>query len=436
MRSTEGRIPRLPLQSLEHSLHGYLEAVQPLVSSSQFSVTNTAVADFLVNEGPKLHQELQRLDMESPTSWIEGFWDAMYLEARSSVAVDWNPAFVLHREEGRELGQLERAARISYHALLARRAIADESFPPDMEGTHPLHMRQHVRLFAASRIPRVGRDTIVGPARGSTHIAVLANGHIYAVSAIGSAGKPVSQADLLARFAHVQRDAASRTPGPRMGLLTTLDRDRWAGLRSELAQDPRSARLLAMMDEAQFVVALDGGPEPETIDATAKQMLIGRGCERWFDKWIVSVTPSGQAGFNLEHAPYDGHTFVSLFNYMSDHAEPSNFEGGSVGDSIQRVDPGTLPSSVMQGLRDGKAYLEQKHDMLSLRALELNWGSNLVKKLKSSPDAFMQLSLQLAFARLHGRVPVTYESGNVKRFLAGRTETIRPGKPKNFFSFF
>jgi hypothetical protein len=379
------------------------------------------------HKGPRLHEELQRLALESPTSWIEGFWDAMYLEARSSVAVDWNPAFVLRRDAAAAppLAQLERAARLAHLALLARRAIADESFPPDVEGAHPLHMRQHVRLFASARIPRLGRDAIVGPAR-SSHIAVLANGHIYAVDVLAAGGAPVSQADLRARFAEVHRDAWSRAQGPRMGLLTTLDRDRWAGLRSLLLSDPRSQRLLKMVDEAQFVVSLDGGPEPDSIDATAKQMLVGHGCERWFDKWIIAVTPAGQAGFNLEHAPYDGHTFVSLFNYMAEQAVSADFAGGVVGGSVQRVDPGELPGLVKDGLRDGRTYLEQKQDALSLSCLELDWGSNTVKKLKSSPDAFMQLSLQLAHVRLYGRVPVTYESGNVKRFLAGRTETIRP----------
>jgi hypothetical protein len=77
MWSTKSAVPRLPLPSLSSTLGGYLEAVQPLVSPLQFRATQAAVADFELHEGPLLQADLQRLDAESPTSWIEGFWDAM-----------------------------------------------------------------------------------------------------------------------------------------------------------------------------------------------------------------------------------------------------------------------------------------------------------------------------------------------------------------------
>lgn len=52
-------------------------------------------------------------------SWVEGFWDAMYLEARSSVPCDWNPSFVL-RDDPAAAGPLpryERASRFIYQGF-------------------------------------------------------------------------------------------------------------------------------------------------------------------------------------------------------------------------------------------------------------------------------------------------------------------------------
>uniref|UniRef100_A0A0X3PWC0 Choline/carnitine acyltransferase domain-containing protein n=1 Tax=Schistocephalus solidus TaxID=70667 RepID=A0A0X3PWC0_SCHSO len=50
-----------------------------------------------------------------------------------------------------------------------------------------------------------------------------------------------------------------------------------------------------------------------------------------------------------------------------------------------------------------------------------------MKSARLSPDAFVQIGLQLAYARLHPNrpPPATYESGTLRRFRLGRTETIR-----------
>ncbi|CAI9571045.1 unnamed protein product, partial [Staurois parvus] len=42
-----------------------------------------------------------------------------------------------------------------------------------------------------------------------------------------------------------------------------------------------------------------------------------------------------------------------------------------------------------------------------------------------SPDAFIQLSLQLAFYRCHRKLVPTYESASIRRFRMGRVDNIR-----------
>ena len=53
------------------------------------------------------------------------------------------------------------------------------------------------------------------------------------------------------------------------------------------------------------------------------------------------------------------------------------------------------------------------------------YGGSYIKKHKASPDAWAQLVKQLAFYRMHGRVPVVYESAQTRKFLLGRTEVLR-----------
>ena len=45
-----------------------------------------------------------------------------------------------------------------------------------------------------------------------------------------------------------------------------------------------------------------------------------------------------------------------------------------------------------------------------MEALKLFVGKGEIKKLKVSPDSFMQMSLQLAFYKMHKFTPKTYET--------------------------
>jgi len=53
------------------------------------------------------------------------------------------------------------------------------------------------------------------------------------------------------------------------------------------------------------------------------------------------------------------------------------------------------------------------------------YGKGLIKKFKCSPDAYVQMIIQLAYFKMHGVSNPTYESAQVRKFQHGRTETCR-----------
>lgn len=55
-----------------------------------------------------------------------------------------------------------------------------------------------------------------------------------------------------------------------------------------------------------------------------------------------------------------------------------------------------------------------------------NYGKGFMKTCKVSPDAFIQMALQLAYYRDAGRFSLTYEASMTRLFREGRTETVRP----------
>jgi hypothetical protein len=53
------------------------------------------------------------------------------------------------------------------------------------------------------------------------------------------------------------------------------------------------------------------------------------------------------------------------------------------------------------------------------------FGSDFPKKIKQSPDCFIQLALQLAYYKLNKKLVSTNEEVSTRRFIKGRTDNIR-----------
>ena len=246
MYSTRDQIPRLPLPQLENTMRGYLEAVAPMLSERALQRTQLLAQQFMAGEGQALQSELERLESESETSWVAGFWDTMYLEARSPVPVDWNPAFQLRPDPlSGHLDQAQRAARLTHEATRVHQEISSGIFPADFEGADtPLHMLQHESLFASARVPRIGRDVLVQAPR-SQHVVVLVRGHIYRLNVFSATDSTLlSEKLLISEMRHILKDSANRDLGPNLGLLTALNRDEWAKRHSELKSEAQSRALL------------------------------------------------------------------------------------------------------------------------------------------------------------------------------------------------
>ena len=55
-----------------------------------------------------------------------------------------------------------------------------------------------------------------------------------------------------------------------------------------------------------------------------------------------------------------------------------------------------------------------------------NYGKGFIKRCRLSPDAYLQMALQLAYYRDAGKFDLTYEASMTRLYREGRTETVRP----------
>lgn len=65
-------------------------------------------------------------------------------------------------------------------------------------------------------------------------------------------------------------------------------------------------------------------------------------------------------------------------------------------------------------------------DLVFTNFNKLFHGTGFMKNCKVSPDAYIQMALQLTYYRDAGKFCLTYEATMTRLFREGRTETVRP----------
>ena len=73
--AAQGKLPKLPLPSLESSCKRYLDALKPLQSAQEQEASAAAVQNFVDGEGPILQAQLKEYD-ESHENYFEHFCES------------------------------------------------------------------------------------------------------------------------------------------------------------------------------------------------------------------------------------------------------------------------------------------------------------------------------------------------------------------------
>lgn len=450
--SLQSQLPRLPIPTLEETATRYLKSLEPLLSKEEFAASQKAVSEFISPSGlgPVLQQRLQAVDKAAPYSWLEDIWlKKAYLEWRdpSYINVNWAaligdngvqllPTSAIKPGQVTDL-QVSRAARVISNMLEANEQINTETFPVDKSRGAPLDMAQFKKQFGTTRVPKAGCDEIRSewPCTAK-HLLVMYKDVPVEVPVYNSSGERASTeqiaSQLRAAAQAVDKQIAEQGKQPSVANLTAAHRDHWSTARERLVRDKHNADSLDKVERALFGVCLDVDIQPgvlDSLDSTWEQYAHGNFTaeNRWFDKAIELIfLPNGRMGANCEHTPVDALTtgrllFESLAKEHGEHSssgasdlappQPITFNLGA--EDIKAIDEA----------RAGATKLAQ--DLRCLFDLQPAFGSKWIKSLGVSPDAFFQVALQAAYLRQHGKTAATYESSNQRKFLHGRTETIR-----------
>ncbi|KAJ1824259.1 hypothetical protein GGH91_000824 [Coemansia sp. RSA 2671] len=448
--ANQQRLPRLPVPALEDTVGRYLKSVRPLLSAAEYSQTERAASTFTKDSelGPILQRRLLKVDAEAPHSWLEDIWlKKAYLEWRdpSYINVNWfalladNPDFPLATDAARGRPtpvQIGRAARLITHMLEMNEALNREELPADMQRDGPLCMNQYKWQFGTTRIPKPGCDVLVNQYPSTArHILVMYRNQTIEVPVYNSDGQRANISQITSQLALATERIDSllaRQALPSVANLTAGHRDDWTRARAILEQDSGNRESLAKVDSSLFGVCLDVDVDPQdSLDAERCIKVFNHsdaGANRWFDKSIqLVIMNSGRLGVNCEHTPVDALTTGRLLMEVgerergpvkdtkpcTDLGEPAPIQWNVGPEVVQIIDKVRKDAGVLAGnLRIVLGQME-------------SYGAQWIKTLGVSPDAYFQVALQAAYYRHYGQPAPTYESSSLRKFLHGRTETIR-----------
>ncbi|XP_062308915.1 carnitine O-palmitoyltransferase 2, mitochondrial [Osmerus eperlanus] len=456
-------LPRLPIPKLEDTVKRYLAAQRPLLDDDQFSKTEKLVRDFQSGVGNQLHEELVAQDKQNKhTSYISAPWFDMYLSARDSVVLNFNPFMSFNLDPKTEYNdQLVRGTNMVCSAVRFMKTLRAGYLEPEvfhlnpaksdtvsfkkfirwvpsslswygayMVNAYPLDMSQYFRLFNSTRIPKKGRDELFTEPKGR-HLLVIRKGHMYVFDVVDPNGNPVEPAQIQSHLKYILSD---QTPAPAypLGFLTSENRDIWAGLREKLLA-AGNGEAIGSVDSALFCLCLEDENMRDHIHIS-HNMLHGDGSNRWFDKsFSIILAKDGQAAINFEHSWGDGVAVLRFQNEIfKDSTERPLVHPGSsaaVVDSASAVRrlQFNLDGELETGIAKAKENFDSAVSKLTIDAMEFKkGGKEQLKKKKLSPDAIAQLAFQMGFLRQYGQTVASYESCSTAAFRHGRTETIRP----------
>uniref|UniRef100_A0A3Q3W1U5 Choline/carnitine acyltransferase domain-containing protein n=1 Tax=Mola mola TaxID=94237 RepID=A0A3Q3W1U5_MOLML len=432
-------LPKLPVPPLKQTFERYLATLEPIVSEEELEHTRKLVDEFLKGGvGERLQKSLERRARKTD-NWLSEWWmQSAYLDCRMPVAVCTSPGVVLPRMHFQDRqGQMRFAAKLIAGVLEFKKMIDTETLPMEYLSGKPLCMDQYYQILSSCRIPGPKRDTVVNHAIGKippTHITVVHNFQFFVLDVYNSDRTPLTVDQLYMQLEKIWNSSLQTNKEP-IGILTSQHRNTWGKAYNNLIKDKTNKESVRAIQKSIFTVCLDA-PMPRVSDEmypsrVAAQMLHGGGARwnsgnRWFDKTLQFIVgEDGTCGLVYEHAPAEGPPIVFLIDYVVKYI-------------TEMVRSPMIPLSMPQKLRfnitpEVKRDIEKAKQNMNIMVHELDvkvllfshFGKNVPKQHKLSPDAFVQMTLQLAYYRMYNTCCATTESASLRMFKYGRTDAIR-----------
>lgn len=322
----------------------------------------------------------------------------------------------------------------------------------------------------------------------SRQIVVLIRNHMFLVDVYREGDTFVGLDTMVRQLSACARSVSSVKSAVAIPVLTADDRETWAKVTlthlqqaiSDCTQNRtylgnlsvENQAALSSIDSSLFCISLDTATNnvqnshiridgdnltnPRWDDHLHNTAYGQNGYNRWFDKTIsMSVESNTRLGMMGEHSPCDALIPSILGDYCVE--APMNLEEFDQASTendllanresgwrrIAWTTDGYLQSECQRVAEQAQTLVEDSDDsQLWFEDYGVDWirgtGRSLIPlktqlftnrravlSAKLSPDAYIQMALQLAWYKNQGKFSAVYETASTRLFLHGRTEVIR-----------
>jgi len=450
LRSHEDDLPSLPVPDLNKTVARALNSAEAISYHEDWVETLKERAGYFLND-PEEGQMLQKRLLEKAAearNWLAKDWDQLaYMRYRDSVVCNVSYYYGFSKLPQGPAGSNTSeddpayvAATIVYYAAHYRDKIISGQIEPDQAGGAKQDMGAFQWLFNACRIPYPEEDYSLkipeNDSRGD-HVVVIRRNHFYKVPIVGKDGKRATLDQLHQAFKEVyaqsrKTEKTQKRKPPAVGNFTAADRDHWATARAGLMANEVNVKTLEAIEQSIAVVCLDRA-KPANGEELSRHLFHGQDTDSpsWWDKpmqWCIY--DNGESGIRGEHSVMDGTPTARMNNEMTldlmQNKLPSLSDPSSEAIEVSPLS-WKLGDAGREDLDKATEQLKENIGDNELHYLFFDtYGKEQIKKHKCSPDGWVQMVMQLAYAYTHeGKVAATYESASVRRFHLGRTETVR-----------
>jgi len=422
-------LKKLPLSNLNDASNNFLDWVEPLLTTKQFNTTKNNLKNFITKDGLILEKKLKEWSKQNDGNWLAPLWKEMYLDIREPVAIDVNYFVKLITEHLKTKYTSNEIAGVLISKLMQiYESIDNESFEPEKIRDIPLCMAGYKEMFKATKIPKIKRDEyIVKPKTTQTHIVVLFKNHMFKVDLTTQNGKRYSSKTITNTLNNLLVSNV-KVNDTSIGILTTAPRDTAASILENVITLEQNNDNFEVLKEALFLVCMD--EDSKSFYDFGKSLIASNENNRYFDKNAQLIfSQNGDFGFNLEHTGADAGTWIHLINIA--YEELNNIDQYLENKTEETITykqlDWDLSAAIKIQLNELRAQHIKKTEDISFEIIHhKDLGAKKIKSLGYSPDAFLQLALQLAQYRTFGKLKSTYEAVANRSYLYGRTECTRP----------
>ncbi|XP_038591719.1 carnitine O-palmitoyltransferase 1, liver isoform-like isoform X2 [Micropterus salmoides] len=440
--SYQGSLPNLPVPAVKDTVKRYLESVRPLLDDTEYERMTKLATEFESSLGNRLQWYLKLKALWS-ANYVSDWWEEyVYLRSRSPIMVNSNYYGMDFLHVTPTPIQAARAGNQIHAFFLYRRKLNKEELKPWLlRSAVPCCSYQFERMFDTCRIPGTITDTLQHW-QDSDYIAVYHRGRYFRLR-VYQAGRLLSPREIEFQIQRILDDPSLPSKGEaKLGALTAGERIPWAKARAKYFSSGVNKRSLDCIERAAFFVTLDDdeqgmmGDDPAaSLDRYAKSLLHGKCYDRWFDKsFSVVYFKNGKNGLNCEHSWADAPVLAHLWEHtlaIDCFQLGYNAEGhckGEVDSSLPRPQKlnWEIPPECEEQISQSLAVAQALADDVDFHVFVFrDFGKDKIKKCRVSPDAFVQMALQLANYRNRKKFCLTYEASMTRLFREGRTETVR-----------